>query len=104
MADAHALIQADDGFRLGDEADPLAKISTTRRDDGTIVITHTFVSETLKGQGIGGTLVQAVAEQARKENVKIIPLCSYANKVMTKDDSFADVLARAPDASTPPLK
>ena len=93
MADTPAIIQVVDGFQLGTPAEPLAKISTTRRDDGSIVITHTFVSDTLKGQGIGGRLVQAVAEQARKEGVKIIPLCSYANKVMTKDDSFADVLA-----------
>ncbi len=80
------------GFYIGDEAAPLADIEISRKEDHTIVIEHTRVSESLKGQGIGGRLVEAVVELARKEGVKILPLCSYARAYLQKKPEYADLL------------
>lgn len=43
-----------------------------------IIIDHTYVSEVLKGQGVGQQLVKKVMEYARQENKKIIALCPFA--------------------------
>ena len=44
------------------------------------------------GRGIAKSLVKEVIEQARKRNVKIVPVCSYAQKMMTSSDEYKDVL------------
>lgn len=83
----------ENGFYVGEDMQkPLAEITYHLRDDSTLVIDHTYVSDTLRGQGVGGALVHKVAELARKENKKIIPLCSYAKRVMIQNPDYQDVL------------
>lgn len=81
-------------FYIGeDPANPEAEI-TFIPDGGILTVDHTFVSENLRGRGIALKLVNKVAEYARTEDKKIIPLCSYARKVMTGSGDYADVLYR----------
>ena len=70
----------------------LAKITYFHEGEGCIVIDHTLVSETLKGQGIALKLVNSVVDYARRNNLKIKPECSYAVKVLTGDEAYKDVL------------
>ena len=56
----------------------------------TITITHTMVSDELKGQGAGQALVEKIVEYARNENKAIIPECSFAKHIIEKD--YKDVL------------
>jgi uncharacterized protein len=80
-------------FYIGENIENiLAEITFLPTGDDKITIEHTYVSESLKGQGIGQLLVKRVAEYAREENIKIIPLCPFAQKVMTKDEEYRDVL------------
>lgn len=58
-----------------------------------ITIEHTEVSEQLKGQGIGNKLVAAAVDWARNNAIKIIPVCPFAKKVLTRTLEYADVLA-----------
>jgi len=60
-------------------------------DNNKWVITHTFVSEEYGGRGIAKKLVLTIVDEARKKNIKIIPLCSYAKKVLEKDE-FKDII------------
>lgn len=84
----------ENGFYVGEDPNnPLAEITYHPRDDRTLVIDHTYVSDALRGQGVGGILVHKVAELARKENKRIIPLCSYARRVMIQNPDYQDVLA-----------
>ncbi len=46
------------------------------------VITHTEVYPQYGGRGIARKLVTCVAEQAEKEGIRVVPLCSYARKVL----------------------
>ncbi len=57
-----------------------------------IFIDHTEVSDSLRGQGVGRKLLNAIVEKARNEDIKILPLCPYAKSVFTKDESIRDVL------------
>ena len=55
------------------------------------VITHTLVSEEYGGRGIAKGLVLAIIDEARKQNIKIIPVCSYAKKMLEKEE-YKDIL------------
>ena len=45
-------------------------------------ITHTFVNPDFGGRGIAKQLVLRVVEEANKRDIKVIPICSYAQKVL----------------------
>ena len=50
--------------------------------DGVWHIMHTGVRPEFGGRGIARMLVDKVVEEANKRNTKIIPICSYAQKVI----------------------
>jgi len=84
----------ENGFYVGEDYNnPLAEITYHLRDERTMVIDSTNVSDTLRGQGVGGVLVRKLAELARKEHKKIVPLCSYAKRVMIQNPDYLDVLS-----------
>ncbi len=57
------------------------------------IIDHTGVEEKFGGKGFAKQLVMAGVDYARKNDLKIIPLCPYAKSRFDKDKSIADVLA-----------
>lgn len=80
-------------FYIGEnESDPLAEITFSRKEPDMLVIEHTYVSDVLKGQGIGQQLVKKVADYARQESIKVIPRCKYAQKIMTGSEEYSDLL------------
>ncbi len=56
-----------------------------------IIIDHTEVDDSLKGTGTGKKLLMALVEKARKEKLKILPLCPFAKSVFDKDGTIGDV-------------
>lgn len=59
-------------------------------------LTKTVVSETLRGSGIGNKLVCAIADEARKNNYKIVAFCSYADAVLKKHPEYSDIMYKFP--------
>lgn len=57
-----------------------------------MIIDHTRVFEGFEGQGIARQLVMAAVDFARQNSRMIIPVCSYARKVLTRTDEYKDVL------------
>ncbi len=55
------------------------------------IIEHTEVDDTYEGKGLGKLLVAAAVEHARERNMKIIPLCPYANAIFKKTPEYTDV-------------
>lgn len=55
------------------------------------IIEHTEVNETHEGKGLGKLLVKAAVDFAREKNLKIIPLCPYANAAFKKTPEYIDV-------------
>ena len=79
-------------FFIGKKSAPLAEMTYSKAGNDTIIIDHTQVSETLKGQGAGKQLVSASVDYARNNKIKIIPLCPFAKSVFEKVKDFQDVL------------
>jgi hypothetical protein len=57
-----------------------------------MIIEHTEVSDELKGKNVGYQLVHTAVEYARTHNIKIVPMCTFANAVFKKKPEYADVL------------
>jgi uncharacterized protein len=78
-------------FFLGkEEQSPDAEL-VFKIEDNTLVIEHTYVSENLRGQGVGGKLVDKTVQFARDEHCKIISQCAYAQSILEKNDQYNDV-------------
>ena len=86
---------AADRCKLIGECDCEAAQSGAANEAGSAVwtITHTEVDPAYGGQGIAGRLVAAVVEAARAEDMKIVPVCSYAVRQFEKHAEYRDVLA-----------
>ena len=56
------------------------------------VIQHTHVRPGFEGQGIAKKLVLKVVEEARKQQIKLTPVCPYAKKLLTGKEEYSDVL------------
>lgn len=69
------------------------EMTYTRRDDGNIVIDHTGVESAFGGKGYGGLLLAEAVGYARREGIKIVPVCSFVAARFAKDPTIADVKA-----------
>lgn len=80
-------------FYVGEtEETAIAKATWVQGGENIIVLNHTLVDPSLRGQGIAAKLVQKIVEMAREENLKIHPTCSYAVAKLNRTDEYKDVL------------
>jgi predicted GNAT family acetyltransferase len=59
-----------------------------------VIIDHTDVDDRLRGKGAGKQLVKSAVEWARRDNVKLMPLCPFAKSVFDKTPEYSEVLAK----------
>ena len=57
-------------------------------DEDTVDINHTFVDESLRGQGMAGKLMEAAVNQIQSQGKKAVPTCSYAVKWFEKHPEY----------------
>ncbi len=69
-----------------------AELTFTKIGDGQIIIDHTSVPDSFRGQGAGLRLVSRAVEDARGAGKKIIPLCPFARAQFSRRPEWADVL------------
>lgn len=70
----------------------IAEMTYSRTSPALIIIDHTDVSESLKGQGVGRQLLDALVAWVRSTDTKVIALCPFAKSQFDKDPSIRDVL------------
>lgn len=68
------------------------KMTYSRMDQSKIIIDHTEVEEPFKNTGAGRELVEHGVEWAKKNNVKVLPLCPFAKNLIERDPDLQDVL------------
>ena len=80
--------------RFNYEVDGVVKAEMTYSQAGNdkIIIDHTEVDASLKGEGVGYKLVEASVNYARNKQIKILPLCPFAAAVFKKRNEYSDVL------------
>lgn len=78
-------------FYSGEYDNKVAEINW-KKHDGYIEVDETRVDETLKGHGYGMKLLNMVIEHARKNSLKIKPVCPYVVKMFDRHPEFHDVL------------
>src|SRR6186713_872993 len=71
----------------------LAEMVYSMSADNLMIIEHTDVADSLKGQGIGKKLLAKLVEYARANNIRVVPLCPFANATFKKMKEWQDVLA-----------
>ncbi|MFZ5972891.1 MAG: GNAT family N-acetyltransferase [Bacteroidota bacterium] len=79
-------------FFVEENGEVLAEMTYSKAGDMRIIIDHTEVSDKLRGTGAGKQLVAAAVNHARAHQLKIMPLCPFANSVFNKTPEWADVL------------
>jgi len=70
----------------------IAEMTYTWAGTDRIIIDHTQVDNSLKGQGVGKQLVTKAVEFARAKHIKIVPICPFAKRVLEQTPAFSDVL------------
>ena len=59
----------------GAEAELVYKIDANR-----LILVHTGVPDELSGHGLGGKLVRAALDKAKREEFTVVPLCPFARR------------------------
>ena len=81
-------------FYVEREGERVAEQTFSAAPDGKLVIIdHTEIAESLRGQGIARKLTLAAVDWARKSGVKLVPVCPFAKAVFDRDPTIRDVLA-----------
>ena len=70
-----------------------AEMTYSKAGTERIIIDHTGVPKALGGMGVGVALVKRAVEDARRDGIKIIPLCPFAKAQIQKHAEWQDVLA-----------
>ncbi len=87
------LINGKGMFFVEQDGNILAEMVYSMPTPEKMIIEHTEVSDELAGKSVGKQLVHTAVEYARTNNIKIIPLCPFANAVFKRTKEYADVLA-----------
>lgn len=80
---------------VDDEEQALAEIDfpAMEEEPGTVEITHTYVDESLRGQGLAGKLMTRLITYLERNQLKAWPNCSYAVDWFAKHSEAAHLLS-----------
>lgn len=74
-----------DGRRVG--------LLAYRKRDGVVALTHTEVAEECEGRGFGSKLVAVALDDARRQRLRVRPLCPFVAWYIEKHPQYADLAA-----------
>ncbi len=71
----------------------IAEVTFPAVSESVVNINHTFVDDSLRGQGIAGKLMEEVVKQLQSENKKAYLTCSYAVMWFGKNKQYSDLVS-----------
>jgi hypothetical protein len=89
----HEEASAKGAFFMQAQGQRVAEMTYSRTNPTLVIIDHTDVDESLRGQGAGRQLLDALVAWARQTGTQVLPLCPYAKAQFGKDATLRDVLA-----------
>lgn len=70
----------------------VAEMTYRRLGESRILVDHTFVDPSLRGQGVARQLLDAAVDWARRNGTKISATCSYVVVQFARDATLRDVV------------
>ncbi len=89
----HKLSDKGGSFYYELDGKKLAAMTYILSGEDKIIIDHTEVDPSLQGQGIGKKLQSELVDYVRANNIKVLPLCPFANATFHKTPEWQDVLS-----------
>ena len=80
-------------FFIEENEKQIALMTYKKSGERLITIDHTEVDSNFRGEGLGEDLVEAGVKFARENDLKIVPSCPFARKVIERKPEFQDILA-----------
>ena len=80
-------------YKNNEEGKMIAEVTYVPAGDTKVILDHTFVDPSLRGQGIAGQLVKRVVDEMRVEGKKIVPLCPFAKAEFDRKPEYKDIEA-----------
>ena len=65
-------------YAENDAGKVIAEVTFPSCSEGVVSIDHTYVDESLRGQGIADRLMEETYDLLKEEGLMAIPVCSYA--------------------------
>lgn len=85
------LIHEGQAFRYYNQAGQMDAEITYQVDGDVLIVDHTYVDPSLRGQGIGKKLVDKLADFARQNRKKLHPTCPYVVELFNKSSEYTDI-------------
>lgn len=79
-------------FVINEGGHVIAEVTFPNVSDNIVNINHTFVDNSLRGQGIASLLLEEAYKEIKKQNKTAVATCSYAVKWFEKNTSCRDIL------------
>lgn len=79
-------------FAAVDNGTEAGHITYSKAGDTMLILDHTEVNDAYREQGIGKVIVMHIVEVARRDGLKIMPLCPFAKSVFDRTKEIRDVL------------
>lgn len=70
-----------------------AKLSWSRTSPSLVIAASTHVPDSMRGQGIGEVLLQALIADAKAQGYKILPLCPFVKARGPRHPDWAEVVS-----------
>lgn len=78
---------------LNEQGEVVAEVTFPEVEPGVVEINHTFVDESLRGQGIAGQLLGRAVASIAASGYRARPTCSYAVRWFEKHPEHTNLLA-----------
>lgn len=82
----------------------LAETTFPPAGEGVVDIDHTYVDESLRGQGIAGQMMETVVGILRQRGLKALASCPYAAAWMERHPEYADRMPSRRRCSAIPIE
>jgi uncharacterized protein len=93
MPELSDLVDNTEKSRFELDAEGETVFANYRRSQGVITVMWVEAPPALRGTGAASRLMTLVAEQARREGTKIVPLCGYARGWLRASKTYRDLVA-----------
>lgn len=77
-----------------DRGEMIAEVTFPAISETVVNINHTFVDNSLRGQGIAAKLMEEVVKELSASGKKAVPTCSYAIMWFEKNKQFNSLLSK----------